>query len=154
MESDDLNKRLSQIVAECVELKNKYVEEKDLPVDYICIFSHSKSEYDEVEKLALQNGKIIETTLTGPIFKFIVSPLTMAGKPKVFKIRQPDETRPELGDVDFTTNYEKFKSKYLDNNKFKLVKRETFEMLELKDPDFNVRVYFSSTPPSRLRGIN
>lgn len=154
MKSDDLNERLSQIVAECVELKNKYVEEKDLPVDYICIFSHSKSEYDELKKLALQNGELIEKTPTGPILKFIVSPSTKAGKPKVFKIRQPDKTRPELGDVDFTTNYEKFKGKYLDNNKFTLIKRDKFEMLELKDNDFNVRVYFSSIPPSQLRGIN
>ena len=154
MLSEDLNKRLTKIIVECLELKNKYVEEKNLQVDYVCIFSHSINEYDELEKQAHQNGDLIETTATGPIFKFIISPHTIAGKPKVFKIRQPDEARPEQGDVDFTTNYEQFKSKYLDNNKFTLIQREKFEMIELKDPDFNVRVYFSSIPPSTLRGIN
>ena len=72
----------------------------------------------------------------------------------MFKIRQPDETRPEQGDVDFISDYRQFKSKYLDNKRFTLIKREKFEMIELKDSDFDVRVYFSSISPSKLRGIS
>jgi hypothetical protein len=149
-----LDEIIPQIVADCVRLKNKYIEEKDLAVDWVCIFSHSQDEYEELLKQARVIGELTETTPSGLIFKFIKSPQTVAGKPKIFKIRQPDITKPELGDSDFTTDYEQFKSKYLDNKKFNLIKREKFEMIELMDSKFNVRVYFSSIPPSKLRGLN
>ena len=50
MKPQDLNNRISQLVVKCVELKNKYVEEKDLQADYVCMFSHSKNEYEELIK--------------------------------------------------------------------------------------------------------
>jgi len=137
---------IQNIISECTKLKNTYVDEKDLIADWVCIFSHSEEEYQELIRQANEIGEVIETTPTGLIYKF--------GEPKLLKIRMPDATRPEIGDVDFTTDYDQFKNKYLDNNKFTLIKREKFEMIELKDSAFKVRVYFSSIPPSKLRGIN
>jgi len=136
---------IKKIISECIELKDKYINEKDLIIDWICIFSQSDEEYQELTRQANEVGEVIETTATGLIYKF--------GKPKLLKIRMPDATRPEIGDVDFTTDYEQLKNKYLDNNRFKLIVREKFEMIELSDSDFDVRVYFSSIPPSKLRGI-
>lgn len=146
MHENKLINLIQNIISECIKLKNKYVDEKDLIADWICIFSQSDKEYQELTHQANEIGEVIETTATGLIYKI--------GKPKLLKIRMPDATKPELGDVDFITDYEQFKNKYLDNNKFTLIKREKFEMIELKDPAFNVRVYFSSIPPSKLRGIN
>lgn len=148
-----LNETIKKIVNECLKLKNKYVSEKDLTVDWVCIFSQNQNEYQQFSNEAPQIGEIIENTPSGYIYKFTNSLQTATRKPKIFKIRIPDITKPEKGDVDFTTDYENFKNKYLNQPHFTLIPREKFEMIELMDKDFNVRVYFSSIPPSRLRGI-
>lgn len=153
MTTDDFNKIIQYIIERCADLKNKYVNE-DIKVDYICIFSQSQDEYSKLLKHASSLGEIIDNTNTGPVFKFNSYPSTILGNPKVLKIRIPDKTRPQRGDVDFTTNYAEFKSKYLDNKRFKLIKREKFEMIELRDEKFDVLVYFSSIPPSKILGIN
>jgi len=66
----------------------------------------------------------------------------------LLKIRKPDPTRPELGDADFTVeNYPEFKQRHLSKTGFSLIqKRKDFEMLELADPKFHVRAYFSNPP--------
>jgi len=150
----DFNKITQYIIERCADLKSKYVNE-DIQIDYICIFSQSQDEYNELLKQASSLGEIIDNTSTGQVFKFNSYPPTILGKPKILKIRIPDQsTKPERGDVDFTTNYAGFKSKYLDNKRFKLIKREKFEMIELRDEKFDVLVYFSSIPPSKILGIN
>lgn len=152
MSIDEFNEIIDYIVQECVILKRKYVEEK-LEIDYICIFSQSQEEYDQFLKFAPSLGVIVDQTKTGPVFKFNSPPQTIAGKPRLLKVRIPDKTRPQRGDVDFNTDYEKFKIKYLDNKRFTLVKRENFEMIELRDEKFDVLVYFSSIPQSKLLGV-
>lgn len=149
-----LNEIINQISQEAMSLKNKYIDEKDLYIDWVCVFSKSENEYKDLIKEADTIGEVLETTESGPIYKFKSSPKTVAGNPKVFKIRKFDPTKTERGDVDFTTEYSSFKSKYLDNDHFKLIKRDRFEMLELMDADSNARAYFSSIPPSKLRGIS
>lgn len=153
MSVDDFNKIIQYIIERCADLKNKYVNE-DIQIDYICIFSQSQDEYNKLLEHALSLGKVVDNIKTGSIFKFDNPPSTILGKPKILKIRIPDKARPERGDVDFITNYGGFKSKYLDNNRFKLIKREKFEMIELRDEKFDVLVYFSSIPPSEILGIN
>lgn len=153
MTSGDFNRIIDYIVEKCVDLKNKYVE-NELEIDYVCIFSQSQEEYDRFKSFASSLGEIAEETKTGPVFKFNSPPQTIAGKPKLFKIRIPDKTRPQRGDVDFNTDYEKFKAKYLDNKRFKLTKSwDGFEMIELWDEDFDVLVYFSISPLSKKLGI-
>lgn len=149
MTSEKFQEIIDFIINNCRDLKNKYVDE-DLEIDYICIFSKDEGEYGELQEQASALGEIADNTTTGPVFIFDNPPDTAIGKPKVLKIRMPDKTRPERGDVDFNTDYEELKNKYYDDNKFKLIKRERFEMLELRDPEFNVLVYFSSIPPSKL----
>lgn len=147
------NQIISHIVAKCIELKNKYTKEKNLEIDYICIFSHTQEEYLELIKHASNIGKIVDETKTGPVFKFHIPLKTVTGKAKVLKIRIPDETKQEIGDVDFNTDYKVFKTEYLGKENFTLIKRERFEMIELKDSMYDVLVYFSSTPPSKLLDI-
>ncbi len=149
MTSANFDGIIQYIAEECRDLKNKYVDE-DLKIDYICIFSQSQEEYKELIQCASPLGEIVDNTETGPVFKFNNPPKTVLGTPKVLKIRIPDKTRSERGGVDLTTNYSDFKIKYFDNKRFKLIEREKFEMLELRDEEFNVLVYFSSISPSEL----
>lgn len=153
MKQVGLLETFNRIIDEAIKLKDKYVKEKDLKVSWVCVFSQSEDEYEKYIKEASEIGELIEKTPSGLIFKF-KSPLkTKAGSPKIFKIREYDKTRTERGDADFITNYPEFKKTYLDDNRFTLIPREKYEMIELKDNNFNVRVYFSSIPPSVLRNI-
>jgi hypothetical protein len=73
--------------------------------------------------------------------------LTTAGRLQLLKLRAPDKSRRERGDADFTvSNYQTFKSKYLNSPGFKLIVRDKFEMIELSDPTFGVLAYFSNPP--------
>ncbi|KKQ74347.1 MAG: hypothetical protein US96_C0034G0008 [Candidatus Woesebacteria bacterium GW2011_GWB1_38_5b] len=153
MTSSEFFKIIEYITQNCRDLKNKYISE-DLKIDYVCIFSKSQKEFDELLKFASSIGELAEQTKTGPVFKLNNSPDTIIGKPKMLKIRIPDKTRLERGDVDFNTDYENFKKKYLDNKRFTLIKRDNFEMLELRDNSFDVLVYFSSIPLSEQLGVN
>lgn len=153
MTIEEFNKVIDYIVKRCFELKNKYVQE-EIEIDYICIFSQSNQEYTQFLKFARELGKIVDETKTGPVFKFNSPPQTIVGKPKLLKIRIPDPTRPQRGDVDFNTDYDNFKKKYLDNKRFKLVKSwDGFEMIELRDEEFDVLVYFSISPLSKKLGV-
>lgn len=153
MTAQDFTNIIDYILKQCVALKNQYVEDKDLKADYICIFSHNNEEYLEFLEQARSLGRVVEETPTGPVFAFNVLIETIAGKPKMLKIRKPDESRPQKGDVDFNTDYKLFKKKYFDGKKFTLIERENFEMLELRDDAFDVLVYFSSTPLSKQLGV-
>ena len=141
-----LKQLVEEIVKNANDLKNKHTSEKNAPVNYACIFAQSKEQYNKLLAVAKKIGSIIEETSTGPIFH--IQPLnTVAGNLRLLKIRKPDTTRPELGDADFTAeNYSEFKKKYLSKIGFKLIPRENFEMIELVDPQFNVRTYFSNPP--------
>jgi len=153
MDIESFKQLIKKIVLESNRLKNKHTSEKEVPVNYACIFCQSAEEYDNLKMLAEQIGKIVEETSTGPLFQ--IQPLeTVAGKLKLLKIRKPDVTRPEMGDADFTvSNYNKFKKESLARDGFKLIVREDFEMIELKDSLFNVLAYFSNSPLDGQLGV-
>ena len=153
MEDKEIIKVVQEIVFESKKLKDKHTEFKDSPANYVCIFSQSNEEFEKFKSLALEIGEIIEDTYSGPLFQ--ISPIdTTAGKVKLLKVRQYDATRPERGDSDFTVeNYAYLKEKYLDKDVFSLITREDFEMIEIVDPEFNVRVYFSNPPLDKQLGI-
>ena len=146
MNKEDLTKLVQNIVEQAYNLKNKHTSEINAPVNYACIFSHNKEEYNELLEVVQTIGKVVKETSTGLLFQ--IPPIkTIAGNLKLLKIRIPDSTRPERGDADFTvTTYSDFKKKYLPKQEFKLIKRENFEMIELMDREFNVRTYFSNPP--------
>ena len=142
-----LKQLVEEIVKNANDLKNKHTSEKKAPINYACIFAQSKEQYNDLLVVAKEIGDVIMKTPMGPVYH--IQPLsTVAGNLRLLKIRKPDPTRPELGDADFTVeNYPKFKKKYLLKTGFKLIpKREDFEMIELVDPKFEVRAYFSFPP--------
>ena len=155
MEIEDLKLMIQEIVKQANTLKNKHIDDKKMPVNYACIFSHTQEEYNELLVVTRKIGNVREEMPTGILFQ--INPLkTVSGILKLLKIRIPDVTRPERGDADFTvSNYPEFKKKYLFKDGWKLIrKREDFEMLELMDPKFDVRAYFSNPPLDRQLGID
>ncbi len=149
----DLKTKVKNIVKQSTELKNKHIDSKKTPVNYVCIFSQGKEEYKDLVKLTQKFGKVVKETPTGSLFQ--IEPLqTISGVLRLLKIRAPDSTRPEQGDADFTiSNFSEFKKRYLSKPGFKLIKRKDFEMVELKDPEFDVLVYFSNPPLDKQLGI-
>ena len=146
MNTGDLKIKVKKIVEKATALKNKHIDDKNTPVNYACIFSQSKEEYNELLKVTRKIGNVVKETPTGLLFH--IKPLqTISGTLKLLKIRIPDPTRPELGDADFSvSNFPEFEKKYLSKIGFKLIQRENFVMIELIDPKFDVRVYFSNPP--------
>jgi len=146
MDTEDLKIKVKKIVEKATALKNKHIDDKNTPVNYACIFSQSKKEYDELLDVTRKIGNVVKETPTGLLFH--IEPLqTISGVLKLLKIRIPDPTRQELGDADFTvSNFPEFEKKYLSKSGFKLIKKEDFVMIELMDSDFDVRAYFSNPP--------
>jgi len=148
-----LKKLIQSIVEEATALKNKHIEYRNTPVNYACIFSQSKEEYEELLEATWKIGKVIQETPSGLLFQ--IKPLeTVSGILKLLKIRIYDPTRPERGDADFTiSNFPEFEKKYLSKPGFKIMKKPDFYMIELMDPDFDVRVYFSNPPLDKQLNI-
>ena len=146
MDPKDLKKLVQSIVEKATALRNKHIEYRNTPVNYACIFSQSKEEYEELLGVARKIGKVIQETLSGLLFQ--IEPLeTVSGVLKLLKIRIYDPTRPERGDADFTiSNFPEFEKKYLSKPGFKIIKKPDFYMIELMDSDFDVRAYFSNPP--------
>jgi len=150
---DNFKKLIQGIVEESSNLKDKYTEEKNVQVNYACVFSQNDKEYQEFYQLASDIGQIVKQTDTGDLFK--ISGLdTVAGHLRLLKIRRPDNLRPERGDADFTVlNYGNFKNENVQRPGFKLIQRPNIEMIELSDPLFNVLTYFSYPPLDQQLGL-
>lgn len=144
---------VNYIVRRSAELKNKYTDASSASVEFACVFCQNKKEYKQFTDSIETLGKVVEKTQSGFTYLLDESIETIAGRLKLVKIRKPDAIRPERGDADFNINYEEFKKKYQDNSKFELIKRDTFEMLRLVDPDFDVMACFSNIPKSKDLGI-
>lgn len=146
MDEINLKNFVGDLVKKTSVLKDKYTDEKFAPVNYACVFSHSDEEYKILLDLARQLGKIVKETPTGPIFH--IHPIdTVSGKLRLLKIRLPYKNKPELGYADFTAgNYYDFKKKTLPTKFFKLIEREEYEMIELKEPGCDVITYFANPP--------
>jgi len=154
MLKEELKNTIQSIVSQTKKLKDKHLVEDNSKVNYVAIFSQSDNEYkDLLEVIKEIGGVAVDTSSlegfkaeTGPLFKITLLN-TVAGSLKLVKIRKPDKTRPERGDADFTVDdYDKFKKEFLGKEGFNLIKRGDFEMIEIVDSEFNVRVYFSSLP--------
>jgi hypothetical protein len=154
MEKKEIIAIVQGIVERSSKLKDNYTTEKNARVNYCCIFSHGTAEFEDILGVVKMMGKIMKETPSGPLFQ-IQQVETVSGQLKLLKIRLPDAAHPDRGDADFTVlNYVEFKKKYLGNPGFKLILRENFEMIELVDPAFDVRAYFSNSPLDLQLGIN
>lgn len=148
MTKQDLEKIVNYIVNQGLQAIRENTDEKDLPIDYMGIFSKDDTEFTEMERLVCTLGKPGDKAATESGSTYLLNePLnTPAGPLKVLKVRKPDPTRPQRGATDFRVNdYLSFKEKYLSsclNSNFSLMIRKEYEMLELKGVD--VLMYFPS----------
>lgn len=143
---------INYIVSRSVELKNRYTYVSTAPIEFACIFCQKEEEYNKFTSKIERLGKIVEKTPSGFTYLLDTPLQTIAGPLRLVKIRRPD-FRHERGDADFNTDYKKFKNRYQKSPKFELVKYETFEMLRLSSPDFDVMACFSDIPKSKNLGI-
>ncbi|MBI5465931.1 MAG: hypothetical protein HY974_01425 [Candidatus Kerfeldbacteria bacterium] len=153
MQAVDLEVLLRNVVQQARELKDKHTAEYNAPVNYAAIFTQSIDEYQTLLTLAKELGSVVQETRSGPVFD-LGAIRTVAGRLRLVKVRQPDKTRPELGDADFTvSDYPRFKAAHLSKPGFKLIERPGMEMIELIDPLFKVRAYFSHPPLDKQLGL-
>ena len=148
-----MKSKVQLIVKRADALKEEYLGKINTPVNYACIFSQSKEEFDLLTQLAGKIGKVVKETPTGSLYQ--IEPLpTVAGNLQLLKIRIPDPTRTELGDADFTVaNFPGFEKKYLPLPQFKRMNKPDFYMIELLDLKYDVRAYFSNPPLDKQLGI-
>ncbi len=137
---------INYIVNRSNELKNKFTNVPTAPVEFACIFCQNEEGYKEFTSSIQTLGEIVQNTPSGYTYLLNEPIKTVAGPLRLVKIRKPDPKRPERGDADFNTEYKNFKKTYQENPKFELIKRGTFEMLRLSDPEFDVMACFSSIP--------
>lgn len=143
---NNLIKIIGYIVDRSMELKNKYIDDFDVKVEYCDIFCRDNNEYHNFTSAIIKIGKIVYNTPTGHIYLLKKPFKTIVGKLFLVKIRKPDSKLRFRGDADFDTDYSKLKQKYQNNPNFELIIREKFEMLRLSDPDFDVMTCFSNIP--------
>ena len=146
MQENEILKKIHKIVKGITRVKNVYVTEKDLILDYITIFSQSPSEFDNLVLAGRQLGDQIDEH-NGPVFK-LNKPIKFSnGLLKIFRVRKPDLKRPQVGCGDFRVlNYPEFKRKYLNKKNFQLFKGQGFEFLGIHDLKQDYLVYFPDIP--------
>jgi len=149
----NLEERVRYIVDKSLELKNKFTDAKEAPIEFACIFCQNQGEYRDLDFLVSKRGGVVQETDMGKIYLLTEGILTEAGLLRLLKVRKPDSQRHEKGDTDFNTNFPEFKARYEHNPRFELVTRDTFEMLRLSDPEYDVMACFSSVPMSKDLGI-
>lgn len=154
MDQEKFYQILNYLVDQTIKMKDENTDQKAAPIDYICIFSQSEDEYHQLDTLVKQLGDPVDPTPTGMVYKLTQPFKTPAGLVYLLKIRIYDGTKPQRGDCDFRVdNYPRFKQKYLDKLGFNLIERAGFEMIELKDPNFDVLAYFPNIPLTKDLGI-
>jgi hypothetical protein len=129
---------MEYIVAESVKLA-KQVLGRDLPLDTICFFTHSPEEYEFVEQAVKQRGPVSKFS-HGPTL-YVDSDFTVAGHHiRIFGVRQPDPTRPQLGYGDYPVNdYIHLLQTERDNPYVKeIISGRGQSLVELRHPDFDV----------------
>ncbi len=143
MNADELIASVKSIVADAFSLNQARTSEKQVKVNYACVFTHSLQEFEELVKLAGKLGTVVKDTSTGPVY-YTIPISTIAGNLRVLKIRHPDVKRSERGDADFTVpDYASFKKAHLGKPGFNLITRPNMEMIELIDPSYDVIAYYS-----------
>lgn len=150
---DNLISTISYIVSRSSELKNKFTDASSAPVEFACIFCQNDEEYKQFTNLIGKLGKVVERTQSGFTYLLDKPIETIAGPLRLVKVRKPDIQHTERGDADFNTDYNNFKIKFQGKPGFELIKRESFEMLRLSNPKFDVMSCFSNIPKSKVLGI-
>lgn len=153
MRNNNLDETIKYIVKRCLELKNKFTNINDVPIEWLDIFCQNEDEFKQFNEEVAKLAKVVSKTDTGDIYFLDKAIQTESGPLRLIKIRKVDPNRKERGDTDFNTNYEETKKSLIKNPKVKLIKRKKFEMLRLSDKNFDVMVCFSNIPQSKILGL-
>ena len=149
MTKEELFSIVDYIVEQSLLLAERYVSEKNLIVDFVDIFSRDEEEKEELLQAVNQLGKIVDKPETGTTFVLENAYKARIGDLHLIKIRNLDKEKSQRGALDFKVgDYNNFKNKYINSGNFKLINRETYEMLELQDDKYDVLVYFPNIPLS------
>jgi hypothetical protein len=117
------------------------------------VFCQGEDEFRRLSAEAQQLGVVASDTPTGPVF-VVASIDTPIGPLRVVKVRKPDPTRQELGDVDYrVVPWDEFFDAVHGEDGVSLIERADFRMLELVDAAYDVRLYFSDPPVEEHEGI-
>lgn len=114
----------------------------DLAIDTICFFTHSPEEYEFVERLVKQRGPVSKFS-HGPTL-YVDSDFTAAGHHiRIFGVRKPDPSRPQLGYGDYpVTDYpELLKAGQANPHAKEIISGRGQSLIELRHPDFDVLGY-------------
>ncbi|HZV75653.1 MAG TPA: hypothetical protein VFF79_18225 [Conexibacter sp.] len=117
-------------------------------MSYVAIFCQNDDMYSTVDKLVSAAGRAANVTATGTVYVVPEVP-TACGPLRIVKVRVPDTSRPERGDADFrlvSSDHAALRARIDAEDALKLIDRDTFTMIELRDPAFDVRAYFSQPP--------
>ena len=144
--NSNLQKTFDTIVSRTKEMVQKHVDRKDLTgtLDYMSIYSQTENQYKTILSQINDLGTVGIKNTTGNYIE-LNKPITIGNQTRYYcRVRKPDNDHLELGYADFeVVNYSNFKEKYLNRKNFSLLTKGE-EMIELKDPEFNVRAYFLS----------
>lgn len=139
----------NKIIEEAYEMVVKNVEVKDLTgrINYASIYAASSEEFTLLSDELEANGEVSDVQPTGNYFLLKEPFQTRFGEITVCRVRKPDAEHRERGYVDFEAIlYKNFITKYLGRQYFSLIENvHGIEIIELRDPEYNVRAYFPSS---------
>ncbi|MCX6730700.1 MAG: hypothetical protein NTZ55_02540 [Candidatus Roizmanbacteria bacterium] len=125
-------------------IDKKYLTGK---VDFVSIYAKSLQEFEEFSQEIAANGTIADPQPKGSYY-WLKEPLqTTIGTIRRCRVRKFDMTHPERGYNDFeVVDFKAFKLRYMNSPYFSLVDNHNgIEMLEFRNPQYDVRVYFPNT---------
>lgn len=142
------------IISEATELlREKKVHWGVKRIDYATIFPKSEMEHQTLIEHLSKEGKVVEFTSTGKVFKLFKKLKTPQGKVFLIRVRVFDPLKIQAGYVDYRINdYQKFKNKYLLQNTVSITHNiDGLEMLFLENE--KAIIYFPEIPLSKsLKG--
>jgi hypothetical protein len=140
----ELIKAVKYIASETSKMAQKIVG-KTFPIKSLTVFAHSQTEFEILTEILAKIGKSYNYN-NGPRVELYEPIEVEENRITHLRIRKPDPERPQVGCNDFETDYETFKSEYLSQypDNLILIKRPEYEMIELRDKEFDVLAYVVS----------
>ena len=127
---------INEIINECMEDVSNDIKSLEMveKIDFLDIFPKSVEHKKLLDNEAVKIARVVDKTERGNFYVFHKPIKTKYGQLKIIKIRKFDETRlPWVAAPDFsTTDYNKFLSKYKNDDRFTYIERPTYKGLEFK----------------------
>jgi hypothetical protein len=153
----DIKTLILYIARYAYSIKNKLFSDIKGSIDYVALFSQDYETYQKLDAEVSKLGKIVEATETGKTY-LLFDPLPLGDNndmARFIKVRLPETGKDQIGDVDFRLDdYELAKPFLLSLPGTQLIKRNYYEMIELRDHNYNILVYFSHPSLSESLGFN